>query len=149
MANPSDDKDTISYQGRVLGPNGRSVAGARIFLTSKSRYPPQLASDSENATSGPDGRFEFTASKTEFADEYTVVTATAPNYGVGWVDLKAEDSKNDLTISLVHDDVPITGQIVDLEGKSIKGITLRVIEIRAALEKTLAPGLKRLRARKG
>ena len=40
--------------------------------------------------------------------------------------------KHDLTIQLVKDDTPVTGQIITLEGKPIPGVTVRVMQINAA-----------------
>ena len=58
--------------------------------------------------------------KVEFGEDGTVVAAAAANYGVEWVDVPAHEKTEDLTIRLLKDDVPITGQIVvDLEGKPV------------------------------
>ncbi len=80
--------------------------------------------------------------------ERTVVAAAAANYGVAWVEVPPEGRSDDLTLQLV-DDQPITGQIVDLEGKPVPGATLQVLEIRAAAGEDLGPWLEAAKAKKG
>src|SRR5439155_23079249 len=87
----------------------------------------------EYGTTDADGRFKFGVSKAKFEERWGVkVVATAANYGVGWAEVRAGMKKDDLTIQVVKDDVPITGQIVDLEGKAIPNATLTVWQIHAA-----------------
>jgi RNA polymerase sigma factor (sigma-70 family) len=144
-----EGKERITYGGRVLGPDGRPFAGAKLYLTMAMGYLRRPAPSPEYAMSGPDGRFRFTVPKAEFGDHYTIVTATAANCGPGWVDVKAGGRRDDLTLRLVKDDVPITGQIVDLEGKPVAGATLTVMQINAAPAEDLGPWLAAARAKKG
>jgi RNA polymerase sigma factor (sigma-70 family) len=143
---PTDDKDVLAYTGRVLGPDGQPVAGARLFLTSQYREWEPVP---ENATSGRDGQFEFTVPKARFGDHFTIVTAIAANHGVGWVEVPANSEKKELTIRLVKDDVPLTGQVVDLEGKPVPGATLTVLAVHAASGEDLGPWLEAAAGRKG
>ena len=85
----------------------------------------------EIATTGPDGRFEFTVPKAKSGDQKVVVAAMAEDHGAGWAEVPAGNQTDDLTVRLVNDDVPITGQVVDLEGKPVAGAILRVLEISA------------------
>jgi RNA polymerase sigma factor (sigma-70 family) len=145
-----DEQGSIAYSGRVLGPDGRPVSGARLSLTRwTGRAPEQVSPLPESGTSGPDGRFAFTVPKAQFDDHDTVVTATAANYGVGWVDVPPDGKRDDLTVRLVADDVPITGQVLDLEGKPIQGVTLRLLRINAARGEDLGPWLEAARGKKG
>jgi hypothetical protein len=100
--------------------------------------PGRITTDRE----GPDGRFAFTASKAKYQDHATIVSAAAPNYGVGWVGMHKNDKRTDLTLQLVPDDLPITAQIVDLEGKPVPGATLRVLQIMASPKEDLGPWLE-------
>ena len=79
----------------------------------------------------------------------TVVAATAPNHGAGWVEIPPDGKRDDLTIRLVDDDVPITGQIIDLEGKPVPGATLRLMQINAAPGEDLGPWLEAVKGKKG
>jgi RNA polymerase sigma factor (sigma-70 family) len=143
----ADVTDAIAYGGRVLGPEGQPVPGSKLYLTLSYREPrsPLPAS----ATTGLDGRFRFVAPKAEFGEYFTVVTATAANHGAGWVEVPADSKRDGLTLRLVADDVPVTGQVVDLEGKPVVGATLEVQEIRAAPLEDLGPWLEAARGKKG
>src|SRR5262249_11181538 len=79
-----------------------------------------------------------------------VIVATSPKHGLGWIDPRHDRLTNpdDLTIRLVEDE-PITGRVVDLEGKAVPGATLRVLEVRAAPKDDLGPSDAALKAKKG
>jgi RNA polymerase sigma factor (sigma-70 family) len=143
------DSDSIAYSGRVLGPDGRPVAGARLYVTVAMGYLRRPAPSPEYGRTGPDGRFRFTVPSAQFADQYTVVTATATGHGPGWVQVPAGGRRDDLTLRLVKDDVPITGQVVDLEGKPVRGATLTVMQINAAPGEDLGPWLRAAQDKKG
>jgi RNA polymerase sigma factor (sigma-70 family) len=137
----AEDKDSLAYGGRVLGPDGKPVAGAKLYLTPWWGYHYEPFDSPESATTDRDGRFAFTAPKAKFKGEATIVSASAPDLGLGWVRLHAGDKRTDLTLKLVADDVPVTGQIVDLEGKPVPGATLRVLQVMASPREDLGPWL--------
>jgi RNA polymerase sigma factor (sigma-70 family) len=143
------DKNSITYGGQVLGPDGRPVAGATLYLTPGGGYLRRPFVASRYATTGPDGRFQFSVPKAQFGNRHVVVTATAANHGPGWVRSPAGGPSEDLTIRLVQDDSPILGQIVDLEGKPIVGATLTVLQINAARGEDLGPWLEAVKSKKG
>jgi hypothetical protein len=119
-----DDKDAIAYAGRLLGPDGTPVPGAKLYLAQANfRSLFDMHEPPEVATTGPDGRFQFTAAKSKFGEHVTVMAAK-PNHRVGWLQFPAEGKKEDFTLRLVQDDVPITGQIIDLEGRPVPNATL-------------------------
>ncbi len=148
---PAEPKSqqSIAYSGRVLGPDGRPVPGAKLHMTLAWLSLHHRSPSPEYATTGPDGRFAFTVPKARFGNQATVVAAAAANHGVGWVEVPADGKRNDLTIRLVEDDVPITGQVVDLEGKPVSGATLTVLQINAAPKEDLGPWLDAVKAKKG
>ncbi|HEV3255971.1 MAG TPA: sigma-70 family RNA polymerase sigma factor [Gemmataceae bacterium] len=143
------DKDAIAYGGRVLGPDGRPVTGAKLYMTLEGGYDWQLAPSPEYATTGRDGRFKFTVPKAQFGEQVTVVTATGANHGAGWVEVPKDGKRDDLTLQLVKDDMPIAGQIVDLEGKPVPGATLRVLQINAGPKENLGPWLEAAKGKRG
>ena len=104
---------------------------------------------SQFATSGAGGSFSFKVPRSEFGDRTTTVAATAPNLGVGWVNVGAEGARQDLTIRLTDDDRPIIGRIVDLQGKPIAGATVRLMQIYAAKGENLEPWLEACMKKKG
>src|SRR5262249_18519287 len=103
----------------------------------------------ERPTTGPDGRFHFTVSKAHYGDWWTVVTASAASYGPGWVVVPADGKRDDLTLRLVADDVPIPGPIVDLEGKPIAGPAPGVQQMDAAPGDDLGPWLEAVKGKTG
>jgi RNA polymerase sigma factor (sigma-70 family) len=137
----ADDKDALAYGGRVVGPDGKPVAGAKLYLTLWWGYHYEPFTEPESATTDRDGRFAFAAPKAKYRGQASIVSAAAPDLGAGWVGLHADDKRTDLTLQLVKDDVPITGQIVDLEGKPVPGATLRVLQIMASPKEDLGPWL--------
>jgi RNA polymerase sigma factor (sigma-70 family) len=141
--------ETLAYRGRVLGPSGQPVAGAKLYLTPMLGYLHQPYPSSEATTTGPDGRFAFTVPEAKYRNQGTTVTATAPNHGAGWVIVPTDGKRDDLTIPLVNDDVPITGQIIDLEGRPVPGATLRLMQINAAPGEDLGPWIEAVKGRKG
>ena len=146
----------IVVGGRVLGPDGRPVPGAKIYRTPAFPMQYQPYSSPESATTGPDGRFryladrraELTVDNVKHSYDKAVVAATAPNYGLAWVEVPAGGRSDDLTIRLV-DDRPITAQVVDLEGKPVPGANLHVLEVRGADGDDLGPWLEAARGGKG
>jgi protocatechuate 3,4-dioxygenase beta subunit len=144
----ADDKDAITYAGRVLGPDGRPIAGAKLYLTAAVGYLRRPAPSPQYATTGPDGRFRFTAPKARFGEQVTIVTAAVANHGAGWVEVPADGPRGDLTLRLA-DDVPVVGQIVDLEARPVPGATLTVLQINAAPDEDPGPWLQAARGRKG
>ncbi len=77
-----------------------------------------------------------------------MIAAAAPNYGPAWANIPRGRKKPDFTLRLVNDDVPITGQIVDLEGKPVAGATLTVMQINAGPGEDLDLWLQALKSKK-
>jgi RNA polymerase sigma factor (sigma-70 family) len=143
------DNATLSYSGRVLDPDGKPVAGTKVSLALSWGYLQRAAPSPVYATSGADGRFQFTAPKAPFDRKHTSVVVTADGFGPGWLDVDTREKNEDLTVQLVKDEVPITGQVVELQGKPVAGAAVRVLEIMAAPKEDLGPWLKAVTVAKG
>jgi RNA polymerase sigma factor (sigma-70 family) len=146
---PPDTPGKVTVRGRVLGPEGRPVPGAKLYMTLAWGYPHEPSPSPEYATTEIDGRFQFAVPEAEFGGQFSVVAATAPNYGAGWASVSPDDTLDELTIRLADDGVPITGQIIDLEGKPVPGATLRLMQINAAPGEDPGPWLEAVLGKKG
>jgi RNA polymerase sigma factor (sigma-70 family) len=149
------EKAGIAFAGRVLDPDGKPAAGAKIYLLySAPRALPV------RATSDAEGRFRFTAAQADFDRSYTpapweyaIAVAVAAGYGVGLPEVPPGKSvqtgpRTDLTIHLVKDDVPLTGRVVDLQGKPIAGVSVRLRGLHGPRKDDLAAFLSAVRDRK-
>jgi RNA polymerase sigma factor (sigma-70 family) len=120
-----DVPDTFTYSGRVLDPDGKSLAGARVYICGLTAG---VIDFKERTKTGADGRFRFTVKKEEFqlrGDERpgsrVIIGATAPGCGaaVGW-DRKSEQ-REDMTLWLPAEQI-VKGRILDLQGQPVAGV---------------------------
>ncbi len=144
----ADPNGTVAYSGRVLDPEGRPYPGARVYLdyfrvawTPSITYPPSPRS---LATSGPDGRFRFAVAKSAFPPWFepwrrASVVAVGDGFGPGLSDSDEPDSDGELTVRLAPDDVPLAGRVLDLEGRPIAGLSVRVDLVEAPSGGSLEP----------
>jgi beta-lactamase regulating signal transducer with metallopeptidase domain len=116
--------------GRVVGPDGKRVSGARIFIV---RFWDFMGKGSElKATSSSDGHFDFDLQPDSFFGAFALqVVAVKPGYGPGWIDIAPSAASSDLTLTLAADDVPVEGRVVNLEGRPVAGATVELVRIRA------------------
>lgn len=143
-----DPPGKVTVRGRVLAPNGRPVPGAKVSLTTTIGRPSRPYPSPEWATTGRDGRFQIAVRDPKVVDQAATLTASAAGYGVAWAEVPADGHKDEMTLRLV-DDMPITGQVVDLEGRPVRGATLQVVRVNAALREDLAPWLEAAKAKRG
>ena len=118
---------TIEISGHVLDPDGKPVAGAKLYLSYPSakamKYPVR-------ATSREDGRFAFTFAKSELGQAPSdnpplQVLAVARGHGCDWATV-GEGTK--VTLRLVKD-LPIKGRILGPDGEPVVGAKLAVTGI--------------------
>jgi len=125
--------ETFAYGGQVVDRLGFPVKGAKIWLCFPEGGSSPLRQCGE---SDADGKFAFSIKRLQFPAEtfrrpaiqwHTgTVLAVAPDYGVGWEQQRA-GGRPETKIQLPHDDVPVEGRVLDLEGKPVAGATVRVI----------------------
>ena len=152
--------DRILLSGRVLDPDGKPFAGAAVSFIRPAPFvwvphprPPRRPEPA--ATSRPDGRFEILLDRAEWDDArsipdrfgpqvrtFPLIAATAPRYGPSWVLLPKPETRADVTLQLVKDEIPIEGRILDLEGRPVPGATVTTEEIFATHGEDLTPVIK-------
>jgi hypothetical protein len=125
-------KEFITVNGRVLGPDGQPLAGARLYLPHWLKQPPQGQDGSamiQRGTTGQDGRFTLQLPRSDVrpseAAQPAVLIAAAEGFGIDWVELSEEGAPGEVSFHMVKD-VPIRGRILSTEGKPIVGVTLNV-----------------------
>jgi RNA polymerase sigma factor (sigma-70 family) len=131
---PADEKaDAIEVKGRVVDPAGKPVRGAKILFVDgwRTKGPSKVS-----ATSGADGRFLFAVPRPQAANAAWQtsrrdlhVLAAAEGYGFAVARLADPEAAARLTLRLVEDDVPIRGRVLDLEGKPVAGVRVRINDL--------------------
>jgi RNA polymerase sigma factor (sigma-70 family) len=125
--------DQTVVSGRVLNPDGKPVKGARLIFVHDAlsgRVPQKVW-----ATSAADGGFRFTLHKTPVDDfgwesprEHACVMAAAQGYGFAVARLGQAEAAA-LTLRLVKDDLPVRGRVLNLEGKPVAGVRVRINDL--------------------
>jgi RNA polymerase sigma factor (sigma-70 family) len=141
----SASDEAFTYKGRVLGPDGRPISGAKLYLIGQGTNDKAPA---VRTASGKDGRFEFTAARKELlpaevpADidvfAYFQVVALAEGHAPDWTVL-GKRPESELSFRLPPNDVTIEGRILDLQGKAVAGAKVKVVQVETTLEDDLAP----------
>jgi RNA polymerase sigma factor (sigma-70 family) len=120
----------IEVRGRVVDPDGRPVAGANV----QTAYLDRDITPAPEVSSGPDGRF-FMRVPPWRRDSmvrqrnamFPWVVASAPGFGPGWASAVREPgTSGEIAIRLVEDGPPIEGRLVDLEGRPVAGVQVKV-----------------------
>src|SRR5262249_39694490 len=106
--------------------------GAKLYLNT---FNPKESAHPVRATSGADGRFDFTFSRSELNHTYTDnpvghVAAVGEGFGFDFATAGEPGKDGELTLRLVKD-VGIVGRILDQEGKPVPGAKVRVIDVLA------------------
>jgi RNA polymerase sigma factor (sigma-70 family) len=130
-APPADPMgQTFTYAGRVLGPDGKPLPGAKVHICGLN---PGVIQYAERATTGKGGTFRFTVRRDEFGDKGRVpahrspperfvhLAASAEGCGsaTGWA-ARSEDREK-VTIWLPAEEV-VKARFLDLEGKPVAGV---------------------------
>jgi RNA polymerase sigma factor (sigma-70 family) len=126
--------------GRVLAPDGKPVVGATIVVAEPSFFgrvaPLELAKTDE------DGKFQSTLKPLGRAvPDFRTLVARAPGFAADWVNVGEVDSDRPVTFRLMPDDVPVRGQVLDLEGKPVPGVLVTVRAIQTTASGSLKPVL--------
>jgi protocatechuate 3,4-dioxygenase beta subunit len=137
----------VTVSGRVLDPDGKPVAGARVYVMPYyySRTPIEPAARTQ---SDAEGRFTMNFDPAQCRDRTEArpdawrnaqIIATADGFGPAWIAYR--DVREEITLRLVTD-LPLEGRVVDLEGRPIAGARVHVLEVQATQTGDLSEYLK-------
>jgi hypothetical protein len=159
-ARPSstDEKDdAVLVSGRVVDPDGKAVAGAKVFFARCITRTPDASSGPPPITDA-DGRFRLPVSRTGYKDDYKslwmrgAVVALGKGFAFGWVGADNAEKLTNVAVQLRRD-VPIEGRVVDLQGKPVAGVNVQMRSVSFREDgkglKDFAEGLRANQARMG
>jgi RNA polymerase sigma factor (sigma-70 family) len=104
-------KDVVS--GRVLGPEGKPLAGAELLLVGRDARPRKLG------VSGADGRFKL---RLPGVPRGMVLVARPAGVGTDFIDVGA-GAAGEVELRTVKDHA-IRGRVIDTQGKPVAGVTV-------------------------
>src|SRR5262249_16895272 len=126
--------------GRVLDPEGKPVAGAKLYWMEGLS---ESAEPKVRAVTEADGQFRFQATRAEGKDPNSnrwwlapVVVAVAPGFGPDWAQA-GKTANKDLILRLARPGSPIRSRVLNLEGQPLAGVSVHVNEIEATPEEDL------------
>ncbi len=133
----------IAVNGRVLDPEGKPIANARVAaLADRRRLPGDRDGRHHNillgsAAAGADGRFtlEMTAPAASRLESLRLVAA-APGRALTVIGLKTDVERQEASIAMPTEE-PVEGRLVDVQGQPAPGIVVRVTRLN--LERPLHP----------
>ena len=133
-AAPADVAGTIAVAGRVVGSDGKPVAGARVDVIAKRQRHAGDIGDFERsrrvgtATADVEGRFRLDVPRPATPLDDLVAMAGAPGRGLDGASLKLDATSHDVTITM-DPERPIRGRLVDIQGQPARGVTLRIPKV--------------------
>ncbi len=143
---PAAPAGAVEVTGRVLGPDGRPVAGAGLFWPRLLKANPEDEEDirwERRATSDAEGRFRLKLAGKDFLPEEsgTPLVAAAAGFGPGSADVAKDGKPAELTLRLGKEQV-IEGRLLDTQGKPRAGVRVTVYTQATTAGSTLDPFLK-------
>ena len=122
-------KTTIAVRGRVLDPDGKPLANARLYWPRLLRMPPRSPDDITTAqvgSSDAEGRFSVKLQRIDTPSGRPLsLLAVADGFGIGWADVRTDVPAGALTVRLARDR-PIRGQVLTTEGKPVPGAKIAI-----------------------
>jgi RNA polymerase sigma factor (sigma-70 family) len=112
---------TVEVQGRVLAPDGKPRAGAKLVLLGQDGA-------SQVGVSAADGRFALIVPKETKGEWPLALLAQSRDAGLDFISLPGEDAANPIELRLVKDQA-IRGRVVNTEGKPVAGVRVSISSI--------------------
>ena len=135
---PAQKGAKVAVRGKILGPDGKPCPGARLLFVSADPAENGESRPSVVARSGADGAFQLAAPRSGLVQGRQLV-AVADGYGPDWIEADRLTGRA-VTFRLVKD-VTVVGRILDLEGRPVKDVTVRVKGLETTPGEDLTPVL--------
>jgi RNA polymerase sigma factor (sigma-70 family) len=135
---PQQPGERVEVRGRVLGPDGKACAGARLLFVPSGAGEGNKAGPAVETTSGADGRFRLMTARKGLVRGRQLV-AVAEGHGPDWVE--ADRLTGGEVIFRLVRDVTISGRVRDLEGRPVKDVVVHVRDLQATAGDDLSPVL--------
>lgn len=146
----SDDKFSAAEKGRtftgkVVGPDGKPVAGAKIYFCFWEREPEETP---VRATTDEEGTFAFTLSERSIpksanfprlGDAVNMGTVIAKADGLAWAWDHFRRETTHVELKCAREAGPLTGRIVDLQGQPIAGVQVMPMGLSVPLPQDVEP----------
>jgi RNA polymerase sigma factor (sigma-70 family) len=145
----AEEKPT-QVSGQVVDPDGKPVAGVKLYTYTSKVKPPQSEEDLMVKLLGEtaaDGQFQVALRSDlgrEIQKEFLI--AFHEKWGVAWkaFDYPLKQEQKSVAIQLVKD-VPITGRIIDSQGQAIGGVEVTLLGVHDSYEQSLDEYLANLK----
>ncbi len=136
---PAADANKRTFTGRVIDRDGKPVAGAKIYYCFHEQEPLTMpATIPVRATTDENGRFAFTLTERDVPKTASALTLDGDAVKGGFVVAKADGLTwawevyrklpTEIELTCAKDTTPLTGRIVDLQGKPIAGVRVLPLE---------------------
>jgi RNA polymerase sigma factor (sigma-70 family) len=150
-ATDAEPPATIRAKGRVLDPDDKPVAGAKVYLMDRA---PAKELPPVRATTDSEGRYDFTVAPARLQLNHGYINpwasvflvATAEGYGPGLSKVGKPERELERTLRLVPDH-PVQGRVRDLEGKPVAKAKVQVFQLSVPKQGDLTAFLDDLKAR--
>ena len=155
FANDTDKQASVTYDGHVLDPEGKPVAGEGLLPLP---FPGRRATPRQGHD-GVSGRFSFTLNRNQVPESAQdanrdpltsgKVIVKANGFAYAWASSRIKPGTKppaDQVFRLSRDDIIVEGRILDLEGKPVSGLRISVLSVAAFNKADLADFIKALGA---
>jgi RNA polymerase sigma factor (sigma-70 family) len=157
VTDPDDPKSAGSFSGRVNGPDGKPLAGAKVFIVPY--YGEKKEAGPVRATTDADGRFAFDAPDMTYTSQdglparrEGIVIVTRDGFAPDWFHTWGADHEGlreywdpvkgaEVNLQLAKDDVPIHGRFLDPNGRPLAGARVRLKELMIPRDRDLTAHL--------
>lgn len=128
---PAESPHSRVVKGRIVDPDGKPVAGARLYRPTLKVEQPRSLDELEMpqcGTSGKDGEFRVELPANEKGRDLPIpILVIADGFGVNWID-GPKFAETAYTVRLPKTN-PIAGRVIDTQGKPLADLTVVVTAV--------------------